>query len=100
MAVHGETILGGILLYRARSEESLSLLTKAVRGPTSHFRGFPQGLLALGMTAAEKDGAATGFRAAMRFLPRPGTSRGNGRGMRFLLLRKRSASVGVARRLD
>ncbi len=73
-----ETILGGILLYRAQTEEGLSLLTKAVRGPTTHFSGFPQGLLALGMTAAEKDGAANVFTAAMQFLPRPGTSRGTG----------------------
>jgi tetratricopeptide (TPR) repeat protein len=73
-----ETSLGGILLYRAQTEEGLSLLTKAVRGPTTHFSGFPQGLLALGMTVAEKDGAANAFTAAMRFLPRPGTSRGTG----------------------
>src|SRR5215471_21778643 len=73
-----ETGLGGILLYRAQTEEGLALLTKAVRGPTTHFSGLPQGLLALGMAAAEKDGAANAFTAAMRFLPRPGTSRGTG----------------------
>lgn len=73
-----ETSLGGILLYRAQTEEGLSLLTKAVRGPTTHFSGFPQGLLALGVTAAEKDGAANAVTAAMRFLPLPGTSRGTG----------------------
>ena len=73
-----ETSLGGILLYRAQTEEGLSLLTKAASGPATHFSGFPQGLLALGMSAAEKDGAANACTAAMRFLPRPGTSRGTG----------------------
>ena len=73
-----ETSLGGVLLYRAQTEEALSLLTKAACGPTTHFSGFPQGLLALGMTAAEREGAANACAAAMRFLPRPGTSRGTG----------------------
>jgi tetratricopeptide (TPR) repeat protein len=73
-----ETILGGILLYRAQTEEGLSWLAKAASAPTTHFSGFPQSLLALGMTAAEKSGAADAFTAAMRFLPRPGTSRGTG----------------------
>jgi hypothetical protein len=59
-------------------EEGLSLLTKAVHGPTTHFSGFPQSLLALGLTAAEKDGARNALNGAMRFLPRPGTSRGTG----------------------
>jgi serine/threonine protein kinase/tetratricopeptide (TPR) repeat protein len=73
-----ETSLGGVLLYRAQTEEGLSLLTKAASGPTTHFSGFPQGLLALGMSAAEMEGAANSCTAAMRFLPRPGTSRGTG----------------------
>jgi hypothetical protein len=73
-----ETSLGGILLYRSQTEEALSLLTKAASGPTTHFSGFPQGLLALGMSVAERDGAANACSAAMRFLPRPGTSRGTG----------------------
>ena len=73
-----ETSLAGVLLYRGQTEEGLSLLTKAVSGPTTHFSGLPQGLLALGMTVAERDGATNACTAAMRFLPRPGTSRGIG----------------------
>jgi eukaryotic-like serine/threonine-protein kinase len=73
-----ETGLGGILLYRDQTEESLSLLTRAACGPTTHFSGFPEGLLALGMTAASREGAADACTAAMRFLPRPGASRGSG----------------------
>jgi tetratricopeptide (TPR) repeat protein len=73
-----ETILGGILLYRDQTEEGLSLLTKAAAGHTTHFSGFPKGLLALGMTAAQMDSAADACAAAMRFLPRPGISRGMG----------------------
>ena len=73
-----ETGLGGVLLYRAQTEEGLSLLTKAASGPTTHFSGLPQGLLALGMSAAEREGAANACTAATRFLPRPGTSRGTG----------------------
>jgi serine/threonine protein kinase/tetratricopeptide (TPR) repeat protein len=73
-----ETSLGSVLLYRAQTEEGLSLLTKAASGPTTHFSGLPQGLLALGMSAAERDGAANACTAAMRFLPRPGISRGTG----------------------
>ncbi|HEY6339856.1 MAG TPA: protein kinase [Bryobacteraceae bacterium] len=73
-----ETSLGGVLLYRGQSEESLSLLTKAASGPITHFSGFPQGLLTLGMTVAKRDDAANACTAAMRFLPRPGTSRGTG----------------------
>jgi serine/threonine protein kinase len=78
-----QAILGGILLYRERTEEGLALLAKAAAGPTTHFTGFSEGLLALGTTAAEKattaahkEGAACA--AAMRFLPRQGTSRGHG----------------------
>jgi hypothetical protein len=73
-----ETGLGGILLYRDQTEEGLSLLTRAACGPTTHFSGFPEGLLALGMTAASREGAADACTAAMRFLPRPGASRGSG----------------------
>ncbi len=73
-----ETILGGILLYRDHTKEGLSLLTRAASGPTTHFSGFPQGLLALGMSAGEMEGAANACTDAMRFLPRPGTSRGTG----------------------
>ena len=79
----------GILLYRAQTEEGLSLLTKAASGPTTHFSRLPPGLLALGMTVAEKEGAANAYTAAMRFLPRPGTSREPGRGMPFSALPRR-----------
>lgn len=73
-----EISLGGILLYRDRTEEALSVLTKAAAGPASLCNGFPEGLLALGMTAAQMQGAASACTAVMRFLPRPGTSRGIG----------------------
>jgi hypothetical protein len=73
-----ETSLAGILLYRDKTEEAVRLLTKATAGPTTFFRGFPEGLLALSMTAARIEGAADACTAAMRFLPRPGTSRGFG----------------------
>ncbi len=52
-----DAILGGTVLYLDQIEEALSLLTKAAAGPTTHFRGFPEGLLALGMSAAEMEGA-------------------------------------------
>jgi serine/threonine protein kinase/tetratricopeptide (TPR) repeat protein len=73
-----EISLGGILLYRDRTEEAISVLTNAAAGPAELCRGFPEGLLALGMTAAEMPGAANACTAAMRFLPRQGTSRGIG----------------------
>jgi len=73
-----EAILGGILLYRDQIEEALSLLTKATSVPITHFSGFPEGLLALGMTAAESEGAPNARTAAMRFLPRQRASRGCG----------------------
>jgi len=73
-----ETILGGILLYRDHTKEGLSLLTRAASGPTTHFSGFPEGLLALGMSAGEMEGAANACNDAMRFLPRPGARRGSG----------------------
>lgn len=73
-----EAILGGILLYRDQIEEALSRLTKAACGPITHFSGFPEGLLALGMTAAEREDAPDARAAAMRFLPRPRVSRGSG----------------------
>lgn len=73
-----EAVLGGILLYRDQTEEALSLLTRATCGPITHFSGFPEGLLALGMTAAERDGAPNARTAAMRFLPRPRAGRGSG----------------------
>lgn len=73
-----ESVLGGVLLYRDRIEEGISLLTRAARGPTTHFTGFPEGLLALGMTAAEMEGAANACTDAKRHLPRRGVSRGAG----------------------
>ena len=73
-----EISLGGILLYRDRTEEALTVLTRAAAGPAVLCSGFPEGLLALGMTAAQMQGAANACTAVMRFLPRPGTSRGTG----------------------
>jgi len=73
-----ETTLGGILLYRDQIREAHSLLAKATEAPTTFFSGYPDGLLALVMTAAEMEGAADACTAAMRFLPRPGNSRGLG----------------------
>jgi hypothetical protein len=73
-----EISLGSILLYRDQTQEALSLLTKAVRGSAPLYNGFPEGLLALGMTAAGIKDAATACAAVRRFLPRPGTSRSVG----------------------
>lgn len=73
-----EISLGGILLYRDQTKEALSLLTKAAVNPAQLYSGFSEGLLALGMAAAEMEGAANACTAAMRFLPRPGTSRSIG----------------------
>jgi hypothetical protein len=47
-------------------------------GSASLYSGFLEGLLVLGMAAAEMEGAAAACTAAMRFLPRPGTSRSIG----------------------
>ena len=71
-------VLGGILLYLDRIEEALSLLAKAAAGPATHFGGLPEGLVAFGMGGADMERSATACAAAMRFLPRPGTSRGFG----------------------
>jgi len=73
-----EISLGGILLYRDQTEEALSVLTKAAAGSAALYSGFPEGLLAMGMTAAGTEGAANACGAAMRLLPRPGTSRSIG----------------------
>ena len=73
-----EISLGGILLYRDQTKETLSLLTKAAVNPAQLYSGFSEGLLALGMAAAEMEGATNACTAAMRFLPRPGTSRSIG----------------------
>jgi tetratricopeptide (TPR) repeat protein len=73
-----EISLGGILLYRDRADEALSVLTKAAAVAAALCNGFPEGLLALAMTAAQMQGAANSCTAAMRFLPRRGTSRGIG----------------------
>jgi hypothetical protein len=71
-----EILLGGILLYRGQTDEALPLFVKAAGAPTRYYSGTAEGLLALGMTAAE--GVANACTTAMRFLPRPGTSRGYG----------------------
>lgn len=71
-----EFSLGGTLLYRGQTEEALRWLTKAAANSAPLYRGFGEGLLAWGMTAAGMDVAADARTAAMRFLPRPGTSRG------------------------
>jgi tetratricopeptide (TPR) repeat protein len=73
-----EMILGGILLYRDQTREALSVLTRAAAATAPIYSGFPEGLLALGTAAAEMEGAANACAAAMRFLPRPGTSRSLG----------------------
>jgi hypothetical protein len=73
-----EASLGGILLYRDRTAEALSLLTKAAGGPAKFFSGFPDGLLALAMTATGTEDAGRACDEAMQLLPRPGTSRSLG----------------------
>jgi hypothetical protein len=73
-----QTSLAGILLYQDQTKEVLPLLTMATTAPTTFFRGFPEGLLALSLSAAAMEGAADACTVAMQFLPRPGTSRGFG----------------------
>jgi len=46
--------------------------------PCNGYSGFPEGLLALDMAAAELESAQNACTAVMRFLPRPGTSRSIG----------------------
>jgi tetratricopeptide (TPR) repeat protein len=73
-----EICLGGILLYRGKTEEGLRFLTKAAANSAPLYFGFAEGLMAWGLTAARLDGAADARTGAMQFLPRPGTSRGVG----------------------
>ena len=73
-----EMSLGSVLLYRDQIDEARLRLTKAAGGPTTLYSGLPEGLLCLLMSANEMQGAANACTAAMRFLPRPGTSRGFG----------------------
>ena len=73
-----ESSLAGILLYRDQTAEAFSLLAQATEVPARYYRGFPDGLLAMGMTAVDMEGAAAAVTAAMHFLPRPGMSRGLG----------------------
>lgn len=73
-----DPLTGSILLLRGQAEEALSLLEKAASRPTTHLSGSPEALRALGMTIAGMEGAADACTAAMRFLPRPGTSRSIG----------------------
>jgi tetratricopeptide (TPR) repeat protein len=73
-----ETSLGGVLHLLDRAGEAVPLLRKAASHGVSFFSGYPEGLLALSMTAAGMEGAAEACNAAMKFLPRPGVSRGLG----------------------
>ncbi len=73
-----EAALGGVLLYQDRIAEAIPLLTNAAGSQITHFSGFREGLLALGLTAAGMEDAGHACNAAMRLLPRPGTSRSTG----------------------
>jgi serine/threonine protein kinase/tetratricopeptide (TPR) repeat protein len=73
-----ETTLAGILLYRDQTAEAFSLLAKAAAVPARYYRGFPDGVLALGMAANDAEGAEAAVTVARQFLPRPGVSRGLG----------------------
>jgi tetratricopeptide (TPR) repeat protein len=73
-----EICLGGILLYRGKTEEALRVLTKAAAKSAPVYFGFTEGLMAWGLTAAGMDGAAEARACALQFLPRPGTTRGVG----------------------
>ncbi len=81
-----ELALGGILLYRDQTEEALALLSKAAAAPPNFLSGGADAMLAWGMTATGMDGAADACTAAVRFLPRPGTSRGYGAWLAVLSL--------------
>jgi hypothetical protein len=73
-----EICLGGILLYRGKTEEALRVLTKAAAKAAPVYFGFTEGLMAWALTATGMDGAADARTCALQFLPRPGTTRGVG----------------------
>jgi tetratricopeptide (TPR) repeat protein len=73
-----ELTLGGILLYRGQTEEALGALTKAAAKSAPLYRGYAEGLLALGSTAAGMNCAAEARAGTTAFLPRPGVSRSIG----------------------
>jgi tetratricopeptide (TPR) repeat protein len=73
-----ELSLGGILLYRGKTEEAITVLTKAAAKSAPLYHGYAEGLMAWGFTAAGLDGAADARAGTMQFLPRPGASRGVG----------------------
>jgi tetratricopeptide (TPR) repeat protein len=73
-----ETGLARILLLRDKIADAFVLLTKAASGPKTYYSGFTHGLLALATAAGGMEGAVDACAAAMRFLPRPGASRGFG----------------------
>jgi len=73
-----EFSLGGILLYRGQTDEALSLLTKAAANSAPLYRGYAEGLIAWGISAAGTEGGAEARALATQFLPRPGVSRSVG----------------------
>lgn len=78
MLFGAQTTLGGILHLTDRAEEAIPLLRDAAGRQMPFFAGYPEGLLALCLTAAGSADARRACDAAMRFLPGPGRSRGLG----------------------
>jgi serine/threonine protein kinase/tetratricopeptide (TPR) repeat protein len=72
-----EVLLGTIVLYRGKTEESISLLTKAGGGAVP-FQGYSEGARARATAMAGSPSAAGACAAAMRHLPTPGISRSMG----------------------
>lgn len=70
--------LGSILLFRGHREEPLSLLEQATNAPKSMASGGAEGLRAFAMVSLGHERAREACDTAMRFLPRPGTSRSLG----------------------
>jgi len=73
-----ESRLGVVLLFRDRLAEAIMMFERAAGGPPSFYSGSAEGMLALARTAAGVEGVDDACNAAMRFLPRPGNSRGLG----------------------
>ena len=86
--------LGGVLLCRGQREEALALLEEAVKAPTGFANGSAEGLLAFAMVAFGHERAREACDTALRFLPRPGTSRSLGSWTAVLYLTQALALSG------
>ena len=72
-----EIRLAVVLLYGDRLAEAVAILEKCANGPPSFYTGTAEALLARALAVSGRDAEAA-CNLAMRFLPRPGHSRGLG----------------------